>query len=70
MKCTFKEYMNDVYGQLECNATEDYKSKYIVYTHTNEEVNNNLDFFEEMYNEEISPYKVLLFFSDYKKHIK
>lgn len=63
--------MDDVYEQLYCNATEEYKSKYITYTYTNEEVKDNLIFFRKMYNKSISAYKSLLFFSDYRKgHIK
>ena len=66
MKLTFEEYIEDVKSQLTCNATEEYKSKYITYIHTNKEVSDNLDFFKVMYHCQISAYKALLYFSDYK----
>ena len=42
MELTFEEYIEDVKSQLTCNATEEYKSKYITYIHTNKEVSDNL----------------------------
>ena len=41
------------------------KNKYIVYTHTNEAVDSNLDYFERCKEFGLSPYKALLFFNDY-----
>lgn len=66
MDITIKEYIRALREQLYCNATEEYKSKYITYTHTNKEVTDNLDFFKVMRHCQISPYKALLYFSDYK----
>lgn len=62
---TFKEYMIRVREQLDCNASEEYKSQYIVYTYTNEQVNNNLDYFRKCKKQQLSAYKALLFFHDY-----
>lgn len=36
MKYSFEKYIENVKEQLECNATDEYKSKYIVYTYSNE----------------------------------
>lgn len=63
---SFDEYLKDLYSQLTCNATEEYKVKYITYTHSNKEVSDNMDFFITMYHCQISAYKALLYFSDYK----
>jgi hypothetical protein len=61
----FDEYMLDVKSQLDENATEYAKSNYILYTYSNELVDNNLEYFEDCMNKGLSPYKALLFFYDY-----
>lgn len=63
MNFTFEEYIKDVKSQLECNASEEYKKKYVVYTYSNEDVDNNLDYFKKMYDDGYSAYKALLLFS-------
>lgn len=65
MEYTFDEYMKNVREQLECNASEDYKSNYVVYTYSNEEVDKHLEYFEKCMNDNLSGYKALLFFNDY-----
>lgn len=61
---SFDEYLKDVKSQLTCNASGDYKSKYITYDYSEEEVNNNLNHFKGCYNQNISGYKALLFLSE------
>lgn len=63
MNLTFEEYIKDVKSQLECNASEEYKKKYVVYPYSNEDVDNNLDYFKKMYDDYYSAYKALLLFS-------
>jgi len=60
-----KEYINNVKEQLTCNATEDYKSKYITYDYSNIQIDNNLNYFKQCKDDGLSPYKALLFFCDY-----
>lgn len=61
----FDLYMADVRSQLECNATPEYKEKYITYVYSNETIESNLEYFEERMKEGLSAYKALLFFWDY-----
>ena len=65
MNCTFDEYMKSVKEQLDCNASDEYKSEYIVYTYPNKQVDAHLDYFERCKEVGLSPYKSLLFFGDY-----
>jgi hypothetical protein len=65
MKYSFDKYIENVKEQLECNATDEYKSKYIVYTYSNEQVDSNLEYFKKCKDDNLSPYKSLLFFYDY-----
>lgn len=60
-----EKYIERVREQLECNATEEYKNEYIVYAHTNEVVDSNLEYFERCKEFGLSPYIALLFFQDY-----
>ena len=61
----FYQYMEKVREQLECNATDDYKSKYIVYSYSNELVDENIEYFLKCLENNLSAYKALLFFNDY-----
>ena len=61
----FNSYIEDVKKQLIINATEDYKSQYITYSFTNEQVEDNLDYFKKCMKSKLSPYKALLNFHDY-----
>jgi len=65
MNCTFVEYFKRVKEQLECNASEAYKSEYIVYTYSNEQVDEHLVYFRKCKDKGLSAYKSLLFFGDY-----
>ena len=67
---TFDEYIEDVKSQLECNASDEYKSKYVVYAYSEEDVVNNLGYFFNMWHNDISAYKALLFFHDYLRQFK
>lgn len=60
---TFDEFIKDVRSQLECNASEEYKKKCVVYTYSNEDIDDNMDYFRKMYEDDYSAYKALLLFS-------
>lgn len=62
---TFEEYILNAKSQLHCNASDEYKKEYITYGYTNEQIDENLFFFKECYDMNLSAYKALLFFSDY-----
>ena len=62
MNCTFEEYIKDVKSQLSCN---DSNSEFITYDYTEEEIENNIDYFKNCWKSELSGYKALLFFSDH-----
>lgn len=61
----FYQYMKDVREQLECNATDEYKEKYIVYTYSNELIDLHIEYFKKCLDNHLSAYKSLLFFNDY-----
>lgn len=65
MDCTLEEYIDKVKEQLFCNADDEYKSKYIVYNYTNEQVEENVEYFKQCLEYGLSPYKALLFFNDF-----
>lgn len=65
MNKSIEEYIKNVKSQLECNASDEYKKEYIVYTYSNEQVEHNLDYFEKCLKNGLSGYKSLLFFHDY-----
>lgn len=62
---SFEDYILDVKSQLICNASEEYKSKYITYNYSNEDIDNNKNYFYTCYNDNLSAYKALLFFYDF-----
>jgi len=68
MMKNFEEYILDVKSQLEENATEYQKNNYVLYTFSNEHIDNNLIYFEYCYSTSLSAYKALLFFGDYLKN--
>ena len=61
----FDLYLDNVKEQLYCNASDDYKNNYITYLYSNEDVNNNLNYFKKCFHDGLSAYKSLLFFGDY-----
>lgn len=62
-----KNYIKRVKEQLVCNASEKDKKKLYLYTYTEKQVDNNLEYFTKCKNINLSPYKALLFFHDYLK---
>lgn len=64
------EYMNAVREQLYCNATESYSNKYVTYTYTNKQVQENAGYFKKCMESNLSPYKALLFFDDFLNELK
>lgn len=65
----FNNYINNVKLQLEENATDDYKNTNVTYTYNNEQIDNNLNYFNKAMNIQLSEYKALLFFNDYLNDI-
>ena len=61
----FNLYLNSVKEQLSCNTSEEFKSQYITYDFSNEEVDNNQEYFKKSMISSLSPYKALLFFKNY-----
>jgi len=61
----FVKYLARVKEQLDCNATEDYKANYVTYTYSNEEVDNNLDYFKNCMKNGMGEYISLLLFYDF-----
>ena len=66
----FKDYMKSVRLQLDCNADDDYKKNFITYNISNELVDENIEYFRKCCDDSLSPYKALLFFTDYLNEIK
>lgn len=64
-KYTFQDFLENAFNQLTCNASDEYKSKYITYTYSIEQVNENRDYFKKCFESGLSAYKSLLFFYDY-----
>lgn len=62
LRWSFDDFMDDVYSQLECNATEEYKSKYIVFTYSEEDIKSHIEYFKKCYKDHLSAYKALTFF--------
>ena len=61
---SFSEYMDRVKEQLECNVTEEFKSKYPynVFSYTEEEIMDNKLFFIHCHQKGLSAYKALTLF--------
>lgn len=62
---SFEEYIEKVKSNLYCNLSEDEKKVFYSYDFTEDEIDNNLDYFRDYYNNDISAYTSLLFFADY-----
>lgn len=58
------DYIEKVKEQLECNATDYYKDNYITYTYTNEQIDENLEYFKTCLRKNLSAYKALLYFNN------
>ena len=63
MNVTFEEYIEDVKSQLCCNNPE--IVDFITYDYSEQQIDENLDYFKECLDKNLSGYKALLFFSDY-----
>ena len=63
MNITFKKYIEDIKSQLCCNNPE--IVDFITYDYSEQEIDENLEYFRECLNNNLSGYKALLFFSDY-----
>lgn len=61
----FKKYLEEVKEQLECNASEEFKNQNITYDFENNQIDNNLVYFKNCMQSNLSSYKALLFFNDY-----
>ena len=64
----FNSYVENVKEQLYSNATDEYKNNYITYEYSNEQVDNNLEYFKNCMKDGLSEYKALLFFGDHLSH--
>lgn len=56
---SFDEYMKDVYSQLECNASDEYAKKYVVFAYSIKEINDLIEYFKSCYGNNISAHKAL-----------
>lgn len=63
MNVTFEEYIKDVKSQLCCNNPE--IVDFITYDYSEQQINENLDYFKECLDRNLSGYKALLFLYDY-----
>lgn len=61
----FKKYIENAKEQLDCNATDDFKNNYITYLYSNEQIDDNLDYFKNCMKSGLSAYKALLFLGDF-----
>lgn len=62
---SFEEYIEKVKSNLYCNLSEDEKKVFYSYDFTEDEIDNNLEYFKDCYNNDISAYTSLLLFADY-----
>lgn len=62
---SFEEYIEKVKSNLYYNLSEDEKKVFYSYDFTEDEIDNNLEYFKDYYNNDISAYTSLLFFADY-----
>lgn len=63
MNCTLEEYIQDAKSQLCCNNLD--KVDYITYDYTEQEIDRNINYFEQCLKQGLSAYKALLFFNNY-----
>ncbi len=66
----FKEYLEKVKEQLNCNATEEYKNNYVTFLYNNEDIDNNIGHFKRCMDDELSAYKSLLYFNEYLERLE
>lgn len=63
-RTNFYDYIADVKSQLCCNNPGE-TVEYITYDYTEEQIDENLDYFDKCRQRDLSAYKALLFFYDY-----
>lgn len=63
MNITFEEYIEDIKSQLCCNNPE--IVDFITYDYSEQQIDENLDYFKECLDRNLSGYKALLFLFDY-----
>ena len=58
----FRTWMEDVYAQLDCCATDSFKREFPfnIFQYTKKEIDNNIEYFLECYWKGLSQYKALL----------
>lgn len=61
----FKEYIEKVKENLCCNMSDDERKVLVCYEYTDKDIDNNLEYFKDCYDKELSAYKALLYFNDY-----
>lgn len=61
----FEQYIKEVKEQLTYNTSDDYKDNHVTYLYSNEQIDDNLEYFKESMKFGLSPYKALLFFQDH-----
>lgn len=61
----FQTYMERVRSQLECNTDMSKERDYIVFTYSEEQVNQERVYFMRCMRRNLSPYKALTFFHDW-----
>lgn len=64
-KMKLENYIEEVKSHLCCNMSEENRSRFVCYEYTNEQVDNNIEYFEDCCNDHISAYTALLLFYDY-----
>jgi len=60
-----EKYIIKVREQLDCNSTQEDREMYGTYKYSNEDIDNNKDYFIRCADNGLSAYKALLFFGDY-----
>jgi hypothetical protein len=61
----FEEYIVNLKSNLYCNTSEEDKKIYITYLFSNEQIDENLNYFKKCFDRDLSGYKALLFFKEY-----
>jgi hypothetical protein len=71
MKITIEQYIKEAKTRLTCN--KEVKKGDTGYIYSNQQIDDNIPYFQEALKDGLSPYKALLYFNDYlktKKNVK
>ena len=60
-----EDYIKEVKAKLACNMSEENQKKFVCYEYSNEQVDNNIDYFKECCDDNLSVYTALLLFQSY-----